>query len=184
MRASSLKPLSFIAAALAILSLPTSASGQYVWLNDKGVKQYSDMPPPASVPNNRIVKAPGSATRAPPPMPQEGAAIGGSESGVATASAVAPAIEKVKTPMITAEKNMDFQKRQIEQAEKDKKTAEEKQMAADKSKNCERAREYQKALDSGQRIARTDKNGERAYMSDAQRAQETKDTRKILGDCR
>ena len=178
MRSSSLKPLSFIATALAILSLSSSAFGQYVWLNDKGIKQYSDMPPPASVPNNRIVKAPGSAIRSMSPMPQESAAIGGSENGVATAT------EKVKTPMTTAEKNMDFQKRQIEQAEKDKKAAEEKQMTAEKGKNCQRTREYQKALDSGQRIAHTDKNGERAYMSDAQRMQEMKDTRRILGDCK
>ena len=39
-------------------------AAQYVWLNDKGVKQYSDMPPPAAVPNQRILKSPGPATRA------------------------------------------------------------------------------------------------------------------------
>lgn len=170
-----------IAAAVAILSLSTSAFAQYIWLNDKGLKQYSDLPPPASVPNNRIVKAPGAAMRTTSPLPPDGAAaMDGSENG----GAAVPATEKMKIPMTTAEKNMDFQKRKIEQAERDKKTAEEKQRAADKSKNCERAREYQNALDSGQRIAYTGKNGERAYMSDAQRAQETKDTRRILGDCK
>ena len=171
-----------MAAALAILSLSTSAFAQYVWLNDKGVKQYSDMPPPASVPNSRSVKAPGAAMRLTSPVPPDGAAMDGSENGV-TAATVS-ATEKIKIPITTAEKNTDFQKRKIEQAENDKKTAEEKQKAADKSKNCERAREYQKVLDSGQRIAHTDKNGERAYMGDAQRSQETKDTRRILGDCK
>jgi hypothetical protein len=175
MDSSGLKRMAAMAATLAILSLSTSAFAQYVWLNDKGVKQYSDMPPPSSVPNNRIVKAPGAAMRTTSPVPPDGG-----ENGVAAA----PATEKIKIPMTTAEKNMDFQKRKIEQAEKDKKTAEEKQRAADKSKNCERAREYQNALDSGQRIAHTGKNGERAYMSDAQRSQETKDTQRILGDCK
>lgn len=182
MSSSGLKRMAAVTAALAALSLSASAFAQYIWLNDKGVKQYSDMPPPASVPNSRIVKAPGVAMRTPPPVPPDGAAIGGSENGAA--SATVAAADKAKIPMTTAEKNMDFQKRRIEQAEKDKKTAEEKQMAADKSKNCERARDYQKALDSGQRITHTDKNGERAFMSDAQRAQETKDTRRILGDCK
>lgn len=182
MNSSGLKRMAAMAAALAALSLSTSAFAQYIWLNDKGVKQYSDMPPPASVPNNRIVKAPGVAMRAASATQPDGVAIGASESGVT--SATVTATDKAKIPMTTAEKNMDFQKRKIEQAEKDKKTAEEKQLAADKSKNCERAREYQKALDSGQRIAHTDKNGERAYMSDAQRAQETKDARRILGDCK
>lgn len=177
MNSSGLKQM---AAALVALSLSASAFAQYIWLNDKGVKQYSDMPPPASVPNNRIVKAPGVAMRAASSVPPDGAVISATESVAATAVAT----DKAKIPMTTAEKNMDFQKRKIEQAEKDKKTAEEKQMAADKSKNCERAREYQKALDSGQRIAHTDKNGERAYLSDAQRAQETRDARRILGDCK
>lgn len=182
MNSSGLKRMLAMAAALTALSLSASAFAQYIWLNDKGVKQYSDMPPPASVPNNRIVKAPGVAMRATSSVPPDSAAIGASENGAA--SATVPAVDKAKTPMTTAEKNMDFQKRRIEQAEKDKKSAEEKQLAADKSKNCDRARDYQKALDSGQRIAHTDTNGERAYMSDAQRAQETKDTRRILGDCK
>lgn len=164
--------------AMAALSLSTSAFAQYIWFNDKGVKQYSDMPPPASVPSGRIVKAPGVAMRAASSASSDSAAIGASENGIASAT------DKVKIPMTTAEKNVDFQKRKIEQAEKDKKAAEEKQLAADKSKNCERARDYQKALDSGQRIAHTDKNGERAYLSDTQRAQEARDTRRILGDCK
>lgn len=171
-----------MAAALVAVSLSASALAQYVWLNDKGVKQYSDMPPPASVPNNRIVTAPGAATRAPSLVTPTVTTIAGSESGAA--SATAAAADKVKLPMTTAEKNMDFQKRNIEQAEKDKKAAEEKQRDAEKSKNCERAREYRRALDSGQRIAHTDKNGERVFMNDAQRLQEAKDTRRILGDCK
>ena len=180
MNSSGLKKMAAMAAVFAVLSLSANAFAQYVWLNDKGVKQYSDMPPPASVPDNHIVKTPGVARHTPSSVSPMAGPTGGVEGGAASA----PATDKLKTPMTTAEKNMDFQKRKIEQAESDKKAAEEKQMAADKSKNCERARDYQKALDSGQRIAHTDRNGERAYLNDAQRAQETKDTRKILGDCK
>ena len=53
-----------LAACALLAALAAPALAQYVWLDEKGVKQYSDMPPPASVPTNRILKQPGgSATR-------------------------------------------------------------------------------------------------------------------------
>lgn len=159
-----------------ILGLSSHAMAQYVWLDDKGVKQYSDMPPPVTVPDNRILKSPGAATRTPA---ANIAATPAAEPGTSENAAA-----KTKLPMTSAEKNADFQKRRMEQAEKDKKSAEEAQRAADKSKNCERASAYQKALDSGQRIARQEKDGQRAFLSDAQRAQESRDTKKVLSECK
>lgn len=150
------------------------AFAQYVWLDEKGVKQYSDKPAPVTVPASRILKSPGatlhphSAEAAPKPADDT--------------SPNAPA--KTQLPLTTAEKNADFQKRKMEQADKDQKAAEETQRAADKSKNCERARTYQKALDSGQRIAQQGKDGQRAFLSDTQRAQELRDTKRILDECK
>ncbi|MDP3843090.1 MAG: DUF4124 domain-containing protein [Oxalobacteraceae bacterium] len=161
----------FTIASLAF-GLSPHALAQYVWLDDKGGKQYSDMPPPIAVPNSRILKFPGAASRA----QAQGAVSAGSDNTETTA--------KAKLPMTTAEKNADFQKRRMEQAEKDQKSADEAQNAADKSKNCERASAYQKALDSGQRISRQEKDGQRAYLSDAQRAQESRDTKRILSECK
>jgi hypothetical protein len=183
MKSTWLKRISNTAAALAALTLATAACAQYVWLNENGVKQYSDMPPPSSVPDNRILKQPG---RIPDSVPQAIAspAETGSE-GTAGAAADAPsASSKEKAPMTTAERNADFQKRKIEQADKEKKAADDAKRAADKAKNCDRARAYQRALDSGQRLGNTDKNGERYYLSDEQRAQEAQATRNILNDCK
>ncbi|NMM39251.1 MAG: DUF4124 domain-containing protein [Glaciimonas sp.] len=166
---------STIASLLLILSY--HAVAQYVWLDDKGVKQYSNMPPPPAVPNSHILKSPGAVAQrlvpgvAPEKMPDQ------SDNAAAAAA-------KAKLPLTTAEKNADFQKRRLEQAEKDKKTANEAQIAADKSKNCERATAYQKALDSGQRIAQQGKDGQRVYLSDANRAQELRDTKRILSECK
>lgn len=159
-----------IATLLAIGSAAPSFA-QYVWLNEKGVKQYSDMPPPPSIPANRILKQPsgsalpsaGSETSAPP---------------VQTESAAA-----TKPPMTTAERNADFRKRHAEQAEKEKKAAEQARVAAEKAKNCQRAREYQSALASGGRMARTDQNGERSFLTDEQRAQEMQDVNRVLQQC-
>lgn len=156
------------AAALAALFVPLCASAQYVWIDEKGTKQFSDMPPPASVPNSRILKQPG----------------GTSPAKVAQEAAEEKPSDPARAEPTIAERNAEFRKRKTEQAEKEKKASEEAAQAAEKSKNCERAREYQRSLDSGERITRLDKNGERAYLSDEQRAQESRDNRRVLNDCK
>ena len=159
--------LNFLAATLAIsLLFPGTAAAQYVWLDEKGTKQFSDMPPPPSVPRSRILKQPGAA---PASVPQD-------------ASEEKPAAAKAE-PTI-AEKNAEFRKRKAEQAEKEKKAADEAARAAENAKNCERARDFQRTLDSGERIVRTDKAGERSFLSDEQRAQESRDNRRVLADCK
>ena len=155
---------------LALLAFVCSnASAQYVWVDEKGNKQFSDTPPPASVPKNRILKAP----RTPDSgnVPQAGSEPNGKND---TPAAKPPTLQS---------KNEDFNKRRAEQAEKDKKAAETQQLAAEKQKNCERARTYQKTLNSGIRIATTDNNGERSYLSDSQKDKEMADVNKILSEC-
>jgi hypothetical protein len=161
--------LKLLAASVSLSALlaPATAVAQYVWLDDKGTKQFSDMPPPPSIPPGRILKQPGSASAAAQREP--------AEEKQATSAKAEPTV---------AEKNAEFRKRKAEQAEKEKKAAEDAARMAENAKNCDRAREYQRSLDSGERIARTDNNGERAYLTDEQRAQETRHTRKILDDCK
>ena len=45
-----------IISALFAFGITGHALAQYVWVDDKGNKQYSDTAPPASVPKNRILK--------------------------------------------------------------------------------------------------------------------------------
>ena len=168
-----------IAAALALLSLTTAASAQYVWLDDKGVKQFSDMPPPAVTPKNRILKDPGTALRSAPQ-----ATTGDAPDKPENSANGASAPNKAQLPMTTAEKNADFQKRRIEQAEKEKKDAEKAKLEADKTQNCELARAYNRNLESGVRLGGTDKNGERYILNDEQRAQESRDNKRILDACK
>jgi hypothetical protein len=162
---------------IAALSFATAALAQYVWLDAKGVKQFSDMPPPASVPKTRILKQPASAQRAETP-----AAVGADQNGK---QADAPA-ENVKSqpPMTSAEKNTDFLKRRNEQAEKDKKTAEDAKRKADSAQNCERTRSYARSLEIGGRISRTNQNGERSFISDEERARDLQEAKRMLADCK
>lgn len=153
-------------AALLVAGLAGHAHAQYAWIDDRGVKQYSDQPPPVSVPTSRILRQPGGAPSTATPVS-------------APAAPVVPAAARS-----LAERNAEFRKRQAEQAEKDKKAAEETRIAADRLRNCERARDYQRALDSGVRIGTTGKDGERAFLSDEQRARELQETRRVLADCR
>jgi hypothetical protein len=162
--------------AIAISGLAAAASAQYIWIDEKGVKQFSDMPPPPSVPQRRILKGPASGQRqaaqtVPDPAADDSAAAN-------TASA------KSKAPMTMAEKNAEFQKRRAEQAEKEKKDAEQAKLAAEKKKSCERTRSYGRALESGERIVHADKNGERAYLTEEQRMQEIRDVQRVLNDCK
>ena len=140
-----------IVAAALLAAACGGALGQHVWLDDKGVKQYSDMPPPPGTPAGRILKSP--APRA-----------------SATEAAPAPTAEKTAAPSV-AERNAAFEKRRIEQAERETKESELARTAADNARSCEKARNYQRTLASGERISRLDKNGERGYLSDMERAQ-------------
>lgn len=167
------------ATGLAAFTLAVAAWAQYVWLDEKGVKQFSDMPPPASISKNRILKEPRNVSQS-----ASEALPGTSDGGAQNPAPTTATAVKTNIPMTTAEKNADFQKRRREQAETEKKAAEQAKLAADKSKNCERARAYNRALESGERIAHTDKSGERAFLSDEQRDKEIRETKRMLDECR
>lgn len=160
---------------LAILitsSFAVSALAQYVWLDEKGQKQYSDMPPPASVPSNKILKGKGSL----PPA----AAPSNSETQPTDDQADKPVDKK---PTTLADKETEYQKRKLAQEKKDKEAADKEKAAAEKQKNCERARAYNKALESGQRINHINEAGERSYINDEERARETQESRRMLEKC-
>ena len=146
-----------LACMLAFAAAPALA--QHVWLDEKGVKQYSDQPPPAGTPASRILQSHGSRPAAP-----------------ATAAA--------SSGPTLAERNADFEKRRIERAERERKEGEQAAMAKEKERNCEQAGAYGRALANGGRIARTDANGERSYLTDAQRAEETARVQQVLDQCR
>lgn len=155
----------------ALMVFASLSHAQYLWLNEKGAKVYSDRPPPTSVPLKNILKSPGSAGKA---------AMVADEAPAADAPAAAPA---AKGPPTLAERNIDFRKRQAEKAEQEKKDLAAAQQKEAQRKNCETARSYQRTLDSGERIGQMAPNGERSFMSDSQRADAQASNNKVLQDC-
>jgi len=148
-----------------------SAFAQYVWLDDHGAKQFSDVPPPSNVPENRILKQPNRANT--------DKAATNPESGVKNDNAPA-----AKGPLTTAEKDAEYAKKKKEKEEKDKKAADEATRAAQKADNCARAKTYLTTLNSGVRMTTTDNSGERAFLSDADKAKEVEKTQGLVNDCK
>ena len=160
-------PCRRLLAAAALMLVAGLAQAQYVWIDAKGIKQFSDRSPPPSVPEKDILKAPGR-------QPVVLVAAGQDQ----------PAETEKKAPPTVAERNVDFNKRAAEKTEQDKKAAAEAQAKVAKTERCAAARAYKTQLDSGIRIGTVGKDGERGFMSDADRAAANARTNKSLTDCR
>lgn len=159
----------------ALLCWPLLAQAQWVWLNERGIKQLSDQPPPPSVPASRILKAP----RGQMPEPLQPIA----EAGTAPAvdGDAAPAAEsKPNAKPTLAERNADYNKRRTETAAAEQKAREDSERQADSARNCASIRANQRALEAGERIANYDQHGGRSFLSDEQRAQQIKRNQQML----
>lgn len=160
--------------AAALIACSSLAQAQWIWVNEKGVKQLSDQPPPPGTPANRVLKsprgqAPADARQAVAPAP---AAEGDDAATAAPADGKSPAAK----PSL-AERNADYNKRQKLAAENATKAQEDANRANEKTKYCSEAKKNIDLLESGTRIAEVDNKGERGYMSDEGRAKRLQDDR-------
>ncbi|MEP7058735.1 MAG: DUF4124 domain-containing protein [Caldimonas sp.] len=163
------------------LALPADAQTQWKWRDKTGRTQYSDLPPPPSVPEQDILARPNSAKGRVIVLPQPASAASAAASApLAVASAASSAFApKTSDPELEAKRK----KAEADQAAKVK--AEEAKVAAARSENCARAKGQMRSLDSGVRIVRTNEKGEREFLDDKQRADETKHTRDVIAaDCK
>jgi hypothetical protein len=165
---------------LALLALvccsPLLASAQWQWLDKDGRKVFSDQPPPADVPANRILRQPGGKAVAPP-----------AEQVPAATPAVPPvAAASANMPKVTGkDPELERKKKLAEAAEAEKRKVEEERFQVARADNCKRATSSKAALDAGGRIARTNEKGEREILDDAQRAAETRRVEAIMArDCK
>ena len=163
------RPLRRLSAGLTLLVLAGAAHAQYVWIDAKGLRQYSDRPPPPSTPAHKILKAPG---RLPP------------VAAVPDTPAPATPSEKANSAPTLAERDAAFRKRAQERAEQERKEADEARRKADLAERCAAARETRAHLDSGIRIAKVGADGERAFLTDEERAARRAQANRVLEACR
>ena len=146
----------------ATLALPAAA--QWKWRDASGHTQYSDTPPPPNIAEKDILQRPqgsmSSSRRAAPP---------------ASAASDAPTLAPK-----TADTELDTKRKQAEQEAADKKKAEEARANAARAENCTRAKAQMRALEAGGRMSRTNEKGEREFLDDKARAQETARTRDAM----
>jgi hypothetical protein len=147
----------------------TGAAAQWSWKEDNGRVVYSDRPPPPEIKSSQILRQPSTMTVAPAPQPATGDATKAGDGKPAASG-----------PKTIAEQEMEFRKRQQERADAERKAQDEQKKSAAKAAECERARGYLRSLEDGMRIARTDAQGNREFLDDAQRAEETERTRKMV----
>ena len=89
----------------------------------------------------------------------------------------APSSSPQKT---TADRELEFRKRQKEAQENAEKAKKDQAASTDQKDNCENARRALEVLESGERIALRDDRGERYYLDDAQRQQEAAKARQAI----
>lgn len=144
---------------------------QYSWIDAKGVRHFSDRPPPPSTPPHRILKSPGRAALPATTAPAEPAPA---------ADAPAPA----KGPKTLAQREEEYRARSKMREEQDRKDAAEAQRRRDLAEHCRDARAMRAQVESGVRIARFDAKGERSFMTDEERAAQLARVNKALAQCR
>jgi hypothetical protein len=160
-----------LVAAAVLLGALTPAEAQWRWRDKSGQVNASDRPPPRDIPDKDIISRPAPDGRRSAPPPPAAAA-----SGVSPAASAAPS---------ALEREVQARKRAAEQEQAAKAKAEEQRLSAQRQENCRNARSQQMALESGQRIARTNEKGEREVLDDQARAAELRRAREaIASECR
>ena len=158
-------PLVALCVALLGAGLALPAAAQWKWRDKGGHMQYSDLPPPAGTAEADILLRPNSQMRR--------AAL------VEPAASAASAAPKLVDPELEA------RRRKAEQETASTKKAEDEKQAAARAENCTRAKGYQRTLDDGMVVQRTNDKGEREFLDDKARAEETRRTREIISsDCK
>jgi hypothetical protein len=148
--------------ALAVAATGTVHAQAYRWVDKSGHVGYGDTPPPGvkATPLRAVVPAAPSAS-------------------AATQDANSDKDAK-RGPLTPAEQELDFRRRMKEAQAAAAKADKERRAAEEKKVNCETARQSLQTLESGQRIMRVDSKGERYFLNDSQRAQDTTRAREAV----
>ena len=152
---------------ISLLVAAPAAAEIYQWRDAQGQVHYTDAP--AAGANAKPMRA------ASKPATTK-TATGDAAEGADEAGKTAPENGKARTepakPKTLAEKEVEFRQRRAEAAEASAKAETERQRAAARERDCGQARNQLAALESGQRMARFNSDGEREVLDDAARAEE------------
>ncbi len=138
------------------------------WIDSSGQVQFSDLPPPLSVPDKDILER--------PPLQRRAAANAASAASAAAALPIGAPRTDPELEMQRQRAAQDPSVLQRQQQERD---------AAVRADNCHRARKHLAALGDGIRMTRSNAQGEREVLDDTARADEMQRARGVIAaDCR
>lgn len=149
-----------------------SAVAQWKWRDSSGRVTASDLPPPATVPERDILTRPSDQRRvASAPKP----------------ATVTPATSGPVVRLASADTDPELEARRKRVSEEQKQQERQAQATNDAAhaENCSRARNQLAALADGQRMKRTNAQGEREVLDDNARAEEMQRARSVIAsDCK
>jgi Domain of unknown function (DUF4124) len=141
-----------LAIGIGLAAAPVGAE-TYKWKDADGKVHYSDQPPPANAKEETTVKS-------------------RKQSAPVQSAPAAPTDKGAAKPKTYVEQEAAFKKRQVEEAEREAAEKKKAAEAAEKKQNCDQARAQLQTLQAGGRVTRTNTQGEREYLNDAQIGQE------------
>ena len=148
-----------------------TAQAQWKWRDARGQMHTSDLPPPLNVAEKDILDRPADFRRRAPPADKAASAPVPTASASSNQPRTDPELD-ARRQRAAAEQTAQL--RQQEQAN-----------AAVRAENCGRARSALAGLESGQRLTRTNAQGEREVLDDKGRADEMMRARAVIAsDCR
>jgi hypothetical protein len=161
-----------LSGAIALAGSAFGQSGTWKYRDAQGRTVVSDLPPPAGVQDKDILVRPTAPLR-------RAAPAAAPASAAAAAPATAPALAQSTDPELEARR-----KKMLDEQQTQKKLQDEKD-SAQRADNCARAKSHLAALADGQRIARTNAQGEREILDDKGRAEEMQRARQVIAsDCK
>lgn len=166
-RASSTVVATLLLSGLASVCSSATAGVQWKWRDASGAIQYSDRPPPAGTPDSAILTRPAASRLAPKAAAAASAASAAQVTG-------APSAPKGVDPELEA------RSKKAEEEKQAKLKAEEEKTAKVRADNCQRAKSYQRTLQDGMRVVRTNAKGEREVLDDQGRAEELQRAQDII----
>lgn len=149
-----------LAGALVLAS--ATAWAQYAWIDEKGVRQYSDQPPPTTTPAAKILKLPR-----------------GMQAPTDDVPAAAPAAGAKAAPTL-ADREADYRKRHAEADKNEANAAGLKAAADSKRVQCDIAARNKAQLDTGRRTRGPDNT----IVTEEDKAKELARVDKVLKDCK
>jgi hypothetical protein len=161
-----------LAGAIALAGPALGQSGNWKYRDAQGRIVVSDLPPPAGVQDKDILNRPNTPLR-------RAAAPAAPASAAPATPGTAPALAQSTDPELEARRKKMLDEQQTQKKQQDEKDS------AQRADNCARAKSHLAALADGQRIARTNAQGEREILDDKGRAEEMQRARQVIAsDCK